>query len=80
MAYSVYKPDQPTKEFVLCIADDGSEEVLPADEWEEEVELEVELEEQMQDESRQERLNEESQEEPIEETPRQEEPLLSVGV
>ena len=80
MDYAVYNPDQPTKEFLLRIADDGSEEVLPAVECEVEVELEVELEEQMQEESRQDRLDEESQEEPMEETPRQEEPLLSVRV
>ena len=75
MEYSVYKPDQPTKEFILRIAEDGSEEVLHAVECKE-----VELEEHMQEESRQERPNEESQEEPIEETPRQEEPSLGVGV
>ena len=40
MDYAVYNPDQPTKEFLLCIADDGSEEVLPADQLQEDVELE----------------------------------------
>ena len=40
MEYAVYNPDQPTKEFLLRIADDGSEEVLPADELEEDVEHE----------------------------------------
>ena len=38
MEYAVYNPDQPTKEFLLCIATDGSEEVLPADELKEDVE------------------------------------------
>ena len=52
MEYSVFKPDQPTKEFLLRIAVDGSEEVLPVAEREEEGELEVELKEQMQEESR----------------------------
>ena len=40
MDYAVYNPDQPTKEFLLRIADDGSEEVLPADQLQEDVELE----------------------------------------
>ena len=52
MEYAVYNPDQPTKEFVLRIADDGSEEVLPAGEWEEDAEQE-ELKEQMQEELKQ---------------------------
>ena len=38
MEYAVYNPDQPTKEFLLRIATDGSEEVLPADELVEDVE------------------------------------------
>ena len=38
MDYAVYNPDQPTKEFLLRIADDGSEEVLPADQLQEDVE------------------------------------------
>ena len=59
MEYSIYKPDQPTKDFVLRIADDGSEEVLPADEWKVEVEQEVELMEQTQEEPRQEESNQE---------------------
>ena len=40
MDYAVYDPDQPTKEFLLRIADDGSEEVLPADQLQEDVEHE----------------------------------------
>ena len=40
MDYAVYNPDQPTKEFLLRIADDGSEEVLPADQLQEDVEHE----------------------------------------
>ena len=40
MEYAIYNPDQPTKEFLLRIADDGSEEVLPADQLQEDVELE----------------------------------------
>ena len=40
MEYALYNPDQPTKEFLLRIADDGSEEVLPADQLQEDVELE----------------------------------------
>ena len=40
MDYAVYNPDQPTKEFLLRIADDGSEEVLTADQLQEDVELE----------------------------------------
>ena len=40
MDYAIYNPDQPTKEFLLRIADDGSEEVLPADQLQEDVELE----------------------------------------
>ena len=52
MEYSVYKPDQPTKDFVLRIADDGSEEVLPAGELDEDAEQE-ELKERMQEESMQ---------------------------
>ena len=40
MEYAVYNPDQPTKEFLLRIATDGSEEILPADELEEDVEHE----------------------------------------
>ena len=67
--YSVYKPDQPTKEFFLCIAADGSEEVLPAGEWEEEVEL-GELKEQVQEESR---MEEPRKEEQMQEEPRPEE-------
>ena len=38
MEYAVYNPDQPTKEFLLRIATDGSEQILPADELEEDVE------------------------------------------
>merc|ERR1712192_94889 len=41
MDYAVYNPDQPTKEFLLRIADDGSEEVLPADQLQEDVEHEL---------------------------------------
>ena len=40
MEYALYNPDQPTKEFLLRIADDGSEEVLPADQLQEDVEHE----------------------------------------
>ena len=83
MEYSVYKPDQPTKEFLLRIADDGSEEVLPAGEWEVEVEQEVELKKQRQEaprqeESSREEYNEKSQDELFQQELMQKETLLSL--
>ena len=87
----MYKPEQPTKEFVLRIADDGSEEVLPADEWKVKVEQEVELMEQTQEapkeyseegssqeKLRQEESKEKSREEPFQQELMQKETLLSL--
>ena len=88
MEYSVYKPDQPSKEFLLRIADDGSEEVLPSDKWEVKAEQEVELKEQTQEalnqeESSQEKLRQEesnakSQDELFQQELIQKETLLSL--
>ena len=76
MEYAVYKPDQPIKEFILKINSDGSEEIVPAGEWQEEVELHTqhrECKEQTQEESRQQdKSNEESRQEELNAQPHSE--------
>ena len=58
--YGIFKPDQPTRHFVLCIDEDGTEEVCPEVDHEEQVE-ETETKEQKENQPNEERAQHQNQ-------------------